>query len=130
MGGDAVSRFNGHKYTWTKPFGSVRHHWELRSAKGGVHFHVSLTDGYGASCGLEFHSLSPRGDDAPDHIDCPITGGRCWHDGTSLYATDHLWPLIEGYLKRGEHDQIFRILEREHDDRLSPRCERVEGETA
>lgn len=123
-----MSRFRGHKYTWSKPFGSVRHHWELRSAKGGVHFQASLTEGYGPSCGIEFHSASPRGDDAPDHIDCPITGGRCWHDGTSLYATEHLWPMIESYLKYGEHDQIFRILEHEHDERLSPRCERAEAE--
>ena len=113
-------RFNGHKYTWSKPFGSVRHNWEFRSARGGVHFHASITEGYGPSCGLEKHSVVPLyGGNAPDHIDCPITGGRCWHDGTSSYATDHLWPVIESYLRTGDHDKIFSILEREHDRMFS-----------
>jgi hypothetical protein len=115
-----MAKFNAHKYTWSKPFTSVRHSWELRSQKGGIHFHATITDGYGASCGLEFHSAEPIGDDAPHHIDCPITGGRCWHDGTSLYANEHLWPMIEGYLRGGEHEFIFRMLEREHDRHFYP----------
>lgn len=108
-------RFRDHKYTWSKPFGSVRHNWELRSQRGGIHFHVSLTDGYGPSCGLEFHSVEPKGDDAPDHTNCPITGGRCWHDGTSLYAEESIWPLVQSYLRTGDHAQIFGLLESQHD---------------
>lgn len=109
-----MSKYAGHKYTWSKPFGSVHHHWELRSANGGVHFHVGIVEGYGPSCGLEFHSVKPlHGESAPDHIDCPVTGGRCWHDGTSLYAQDILWPIIESYLRTGDHGKIFEILERE-----------------
>lgn len=115
-----MPRFVGHKYQWTKPFTSVRHHWEVRSQHGGIHFHASLTDGYDPSCGLEFHSVVPVGDDAPFHIDCPITGGRCWHDGTSLYASETLWPIISGYLRSGEHEKIFVILEREHDEHFYP----------
>lgn len=64
-------------------------------------------------CGLELHSIYPKGDDAPDHIDCPLTGGRCWHDGTSLYASETLWPHIQPYLRDGDHETIFKILERE-----------------
>lgn len=110
-----MSKFRGHEYRWSKPFTSVRHHWELRSGAGGIHFHVSLTHGYPPSAGLEFHSVTQRGNVAPDHINCPITGGRCWHDGTSLYASEHVWPLVEGYLKDGDHEKIFAILEAEHD---------------
>jgi hypothetical protein len=108
-----MREFNGHLYKWSKPFGSVNHHWELRSAHGGVHFHVTLSEKYAACAGLELHSVYPRGTDAPDHIDCPVTGGRCWHDGTSLYATETLWPMVETYLKGGNHEAIFRMLEEE-----------------
>lgn len=106
-------KYKGHMYKWEKPFGHVRHHWELRSQHGGVHFHVSIVENYDDSAGLELHSIYPQGDDAPDHINCPITGGRCWHDGTSLYATETLWPMIKHDLSKGDHEAIFRLLERE-----------------
>ena len=112
-----MAKFNGHKYTWQKPFGSVRHQWELRTVDGGISFHASIMDNdrNPPACGLEFHSIYPRNDEAPHHIDCPVTGGRCWHDGTSLYASETLWPMIADYLKRGDHDKIFSILEHESD---------------
>lgn len=113
-------KYNGHLYKWSKPFNSVNHHWELRTVHGGIHFHVSVFQG-NATAELEFHSVYPLKDRAPDHINCPVTGGRCWHDGTSMYAMDHLWPLIEPYLRRGEHELIFSILETEA-DKLAERC--------
>lgn len=109
-------RYKHHKYTWSKPFGSARHCWEVVGAKGAIHFHATFFSNYGVSCGLEIHSLIAKG--APDHIDCPLTGGRCWHDGTSLYAQEHLWPVIELYLCKGEHDKIFLMLEREANERF------------
>ena len=118
-------RYRHHRYSWTKPLGSVRHNWELVGPLGAVNFHVSLTAGYSPSCGLEFHhneafraNTGYRADEAPDHINCPLTGGRCWHDGTSLYASETLWPLIESYLQAGDHEAIFRILESEADSRF------------
>lgn len=120
-------QYSGHLYRWTKQFDSVNHHWELRSVHGGIHFHVSVFRGKPVA-GLEYHSIYPQRDIAPDHINCPITGGRCWHDGTSLYAMDHLWPMIEPYLKHGEHEQIFSILEREatHLEEYSPSFTRTD----
>lgn len=116
-----MSRYRHHKYTWSKPFGSARHWWEFVGPDGAIHFHVSLTDGYGPSCGLEIHRTTPaeyqRGD-APSHVDCPLTGGRCWHDGTSLYASETLWPMIEPMLRSGDHDAIFRVLEGEANGRF------------
>jgi hypothetical protein len=106
-------KYTGHLYKYEKPFGYPRHHWELRSQHGGVHFHVSVVKDYDPSAGLELHSIYPKNDDAPDHINCPITGGRCWHDGTSLYAMETLWPMIKVYLEKGDHDSIFQILEHE-----------------
>lgn len=120
-----MNRFSGHKYIWTHPFSSTRHHWELRGPIGAVHFHVSIMDdreGYpDPSCGLEFHhAFDPtKGQQAPHHLDCPMTGGRCWHEGTSLYASESVWPLVQGYLKDSDHKGIFRILEGEYDQHFS-----------
>jgi hypothetical protein len=114
-----MSKFAGHKYQWTMPFTSVRHHWELRGPRGGIHFHVSIQNDskYDPSCGLEFHHcFDPTGGKtAPHHVNCPVTGGQCWHDGTSLYASEYVWPLVEHYLRDGDHPAVFRILEREYE---------------
>lgn len=104
--------FKHHKYTWTKTFGSPRHNWEVVGPNGAVNFHVTTHDQHEPTAGLEFHSLS--GDGAPDHRDCPLTGGRCWHDGTSLYATEQLWPEISMMLRIRDHEAVFRVLEREY----------------
>lgn len=106
-----MSAFRHHKYTWTKSFSYVSHRWELVCADGAIHFHATISPEGQASCGLEFHHL--KGEGAPDHVNCPLTGGRCWHDGTSLYASETVWPSIEPYLARGEHEQIFKTLEYE-----------------
>lgn len=113
-----MARFRHHKYTYSNLFGSPHHHWELVGPDGGIHFHVSLTKGYDPSCGLEFHHAARaryRCDDAPDHVKCPLIGEPCWHDGTSLYASETVWPSIEPMLRSGDHETIFRHLEYEYD---------------
>lgn len=117
-----MSRFRHHKYTYSNPFGSPRHQWELVGPEGGIHFHVSLTKGYDPSCGLEFHHAARANydpDRAPDHIKCPLIGEPCWHDGTSLYASETIWPMIEPMLRSGDHETIFRVLEGEYDRHFS-----------
>lgn len=112
-----MSRFRHHKYTYSNPFGSPRHHWELVGPEGGIHFHVSLTKGYDPSCGLEFHHAARANYDtsrAPDHIKCPLIGEPCWHGGTSLYASETIWPMVEPILRGGDHEAAFRILEHEY----------------
>lgn len=114
-------RFRDHKYEWSKPFTSVRHQWSFRGPMGGIHYHASITDAYPPSCGLEFHrDFDPYGGErAADHAKCWLTGGKCWHDGTSLYATDDLWPMISAILKDGDHEIIFRLLEQEYEDHFA-----------
>jgi len=113
-----MAKFRHHKYTYSNPFGSPRHHWELVGPDGGIHFHVSLTKGYEPSCGLEFHHAARakyRCDEAPDHVKCPLIGEPCWHDGTSLYASESIWPMVEAMLRSGDHEAVFRTLEHEYD---------------
>lgn len=106
------------RYKWSNPFGlgSEHHDWRIVCRHGGVNFHATVNEKYGTTAGLEFHFCSPPDhmrNDPPSHIDCPVTGGRCWHDGTSLYATEQLWPMIEPLLNRGDHAAIFGILHEE-----------------
>lgn len=113
-------KYRHHKYTWQNPFTAVSHRWEFVGPLGAVHFHVSVMKDseFGPTAGLEFHhtgACNYRPGTAPDHIDCPLTGGPCWHDGTSLYAIETLWPIISAYLRSGEHRAIFDLLEREAD---------------
>ena len=112
-------KFNHHKYKWTHPFGWVRHSWEFVGPDGGVSFNVSVADDekYGNTCGLEFHFCARSGvtSGAPDYTTCHLTGEPCWHEGTSLYAEESLWPVVEPALKSGEHDFIFCTLEREYE---------------
>lgn len=120
-------KFTDHKYARLKPFGTVKNVWSFRGPEGGVTFHASTTNGYGTTCGLEFHVASWSSfrdkESPPDHVNCEIVGGPCWHDGTSLYATENLWPIIEPLLDEGDHDGIFRILEREYERRFGERNE-------
>jgi hypothetical protein len=117
-------KFNNKKYTYSKPFGSPRHNWEIVGAKAAIHFSVCTYEerhNLFPACVLEFHYFSPPDymkDNAPSHVDCKLAGGKCWHDGTSLYAFETLWPLVQPYLKHGEHEAIFRILEMEYENKF------------
>lgn len=116
------SKFRHHLYKWSKPFGSVQHHWELVGPEGGIHFHVSMYKENDPSAGLEFHHAARSGyrcDEAPDHINCPLIGEPCWHDGTSLYASECVWPMVKQMLACGDHDAVFRLLENEYAKRFN-----------
>lgn len=118
-----MADYRHHKYEWTKPYGTARHQWSLVGPKGGIHFHISFYEGdeNRPSAGLEVHWFSPplyMRDRAPSHLDCHLLKAPCWHDGTSLYAVEHVWPAIRGYWRTGEHEKIFEVLEREADMRF------------
>jgi hypothetical protein len=115
-----MARFRHHKYTYCKPFMHASHQWELVGPEGGIHFHVSIDPDrkYDPTAGLEFHHAARANYDpnrAPDHIKCPLIGEPCWHDGTSLYASETLWPMVEPMLFGGNHEGVFRLLEHEYD---------------
>lgn len=70
------------------------------------------------SAGLEYHHKSPLGymDDAPSRTDCYLLNGPCWHDGTSLYATETYLPVFQ----YGDHERIFRMMTRDADRAFYP----------
>jgi hypothetical protein len=93
--------------------------WMVVGPLGAVDFHCTnmetlrrIRDSTGMrdlwrSGGVEYHHRA-----APDymkeqsHEHCWILGGPCWHDGTSLWASEHWIPLLE---REGE-EAIWREL--------------------
>lgn len=120
MSGDRQRKYGHRKYTYV-PGGGERgtHTWQCVGAAGGVHFSATFyKDGEEPACGLELHSRKPQGNDAPSQTNCWLIGGPCWHDGTSLYARETLWPQISAFLRAQDHEQVFDLLAYEAEKRL------------
>ena len=65
----------------------------------------------GFECHWKEHSRPDYYKDREAHYtDCTITGGACWHDGTSLWANEHWLP---GMTSGGE-EWVWRELEAEY----------------
>lgn len=122
-------KFRHQKYIYQKPFGHEKHWWQVVGPGLSIHFHVSINENYGDNAGLECHWHNPPSymkDDAPVHFNCDLTGGRCWHDRTSLYATETLWPIIKAMLQSQDHEAVFRLLEGEIKTRLKENAGELE----
>ena len=106
-------------------FGNPHYIYSLVGAEGAVHFHVTdygeefrKRHGDRYSGGLETHYRSPpdymRGD-APSQQRCWLLGCPCWHDGTSLYASETLIPRWE---MDKSHEAMQAMLVREYAERF------------
>lgn len=87
--------------------------------EGAVDFHFSagMRPGDPVCAGLEIHSRTPmewQTGQAPRSDRCWLLDGPCWCDGTSLYATEHLYPLFQAL----GVDGFWIVLEREYRDRF------------
>jgi hypothetical protein len=95
--------------------------WIICGPSGAVDFHVShawVALDFPCSGGIETHYRQPPAymkDDDPSHDHCWILGGKCWHDGSSLYASEVLIPILE---RDGEFG-VWAQLEREYMHRLA-----------
>lgn len=101
-----------------------RHTWSLVGRHLGIHLHIgdlsnrlSKDPDGGLSGGIEFHFRAPpehMGDEAPSQDHCWLLKAPCWHDGSSLQASE-VW--IPQWLElRGvpdEHERMFELLEAE-----------------
>lgn len=79
--------------------------WSLKGPSGGVHvwaqFHENPTS-WGEKCygGCEVHyPYSPyeHSGNEPHHEKCWLLNGPCWHDGSSLYFSENIQPMVESY---------------------------------
>lgn len=80
--------------------------WSLVGSDGGVHIWAqfmpekSLILGERLYGGVEVHYRKKPYDHMPDnpiHEKCWLLNGPCWHDGSSLYFSEKLQPLIDDY---------------------------------
>lgn len=109
-------KYRHHKYIYTNAFRCPTHRWSILGPMGGCDFHFTEVDGYPTTAGIELHHVRACGyrtDEAPDHINCPVTGEPCWHDGSSFYATENLLPMFLDCLRHNDQKHAFELLEQE-----------------
>lgn len=63
------------------------------------HAHLEVSQRFGVTGGVEYHYRHPTeymGDDySCTHEHCWMLSGKCWHDGTSLWASEHWIPMFK-----------------------------------
>lgn len=119
------------KYEYTKEHLARRHVWTCIGRHGAMHFHVSdmgeefeKNHGQRYSGGLETHYREPpdyMADHCPSQDKCWLLNQPCWHDGTSLYASETLIP--RWLIAPNDHDAVFRMLQMEYDNRFEPKAD-------
>lgn len=70
--------------------------------------------------GLEFHYRTAPdylSDKAPSHTDCWLLKAPCWHDGTSVYASEVIIPFWE--MDPTNNERMFDFLKREYQRRTA-----------
>jgi len=93
------------KYNYLPPSGEVtRHMWTVVGDNGGVHIWAEphreeFAEKWGERFygGVEIHSkvnIHSYGDGKPDHEECWLLGGPCYHDGSSLFFSENIEPFI------------------------------------
>jgi hypothetical protein len=111
-----MSKYNC-KYEYTIQFGQSKHAWYVEGARMGVHVHITesalskVEEDYRYYGGIEYHYRTPPSymkDDAPSHHDCRLLGGICWHDGSSLAATEIWIPRWES--NPHDHNGMFNMI--------------------
>lgn len=85
----------GIQHMWIVIGGTMAKHLWIRQS---VHAMKDDYDGERYLGGVETHWRSPPEHarfSAPDHNNCRILGAPCWHDGTSLWASEKWIPQWE-----------------------------------
>lgn len=108
-----------HSYT----MGKDGPYWALVGPDGGIHIWARPVSPDRQSFreerfigGVEVHyRKQPSWADAePHHEDCWLIGGPCWHDGTSLYFSERIEPMLDaegdGFTERS-HEYVRSELE-------------------
>ena len=98
-----------------------RHVWTAVGASGGVHIWATeksddMVRSFGGRFygGIECHWRKPRYDTAgPDHDNCWLLNGPCWHDGSSLYFDENIEPMLGSIRGADVPDSIHEYLKSE-----------------
>lgn len=118
------------RYEMASPYSAMSHTWTLVGALGGVHLHISDNGeefgrrfGSRFSGGVEAHHRTPPPymvGQPPSHDECHVLKSPCWHDGSSLIASEKFIPLFEN---GGSHQLIFNALVRLADEWFTTKTE-------
>lgn len=118
------------EYKMTFLYGNQPNHlWSVVGRHGAkhlsIHAYETMNNGIEFSGGLETHWRVPpeyMADQAPSQDKCWLLNQPCWHDGTSLYVSENIIPMIEGSLRSpkgltaDDHLMIFRLLENQMEE--------------
>lgn len=76
-----------------------QHTWTAVGEHGAIHVWAVPSGDYGASPyrerfygGIEVHSLTGEGE--PSHSACWLLNAPCWHDGSSLFFSENIEPML------------------------------------
>ncbi len=101
------------------PDGGCEFHFTCANQEQRSYGEGAITSG-GFECHFKEHSRPDYYAEARAHRhDCSITGGDCWHDGTSLWAREHWLP---GMASGGE-EWVWRELEHAYRTKIVPHRE-------
>ena len=110
------------EYGYTEPEGEHGSHmWTLKGPKGAIHVWARENSpdwvakwGDRFIGGVERHSPNPvyEHDKEPNHEKCWLLGGPCWHDGTSLYFSENIEPMLGrgAPFNEGTHEYINSVM--------------------
>lgn len=112
------------KYNYEVVFDSPRHTWSVIGANAGLHLHITDGKRYAQSedmrysGGIEIHYRYPpeyMQDQPPSQDKCWLLKCPCWHDGSSLQASE-IW-IPRWLMDPHDHDRMFRGLCHDLDSR-------------
>lgn len=105
------------EYRYKREFKHAYHTWIVIARHLAMHLHVTDLgeENDPRYCGgIEQHWREPPNymkDEAPSHDRCGVLEAPCWHEGSSMAATDHWIP--HWLVDVNDHDRMFRLLEGE-----------------
>lgn len=97
------------------------HTWTVIGPLGGLHLHIHKYKDNEYTGGLEIHRRQPsqyQQDDAPSQDQCWLLHCPCWHDGSSLIASEKYIPAWR--LDPHDHDGMFAMLCNDADYHFAP----------
>lgn len=105
------------KYTYENRLDNPEHLWTVVGAHAGLHLWIRDCKRYAKSedmrysGGLEIHYRYPpeyMENQPPSHDECFLLKAPCWHDGSSLQASE-IW-IPRWLMDPHDHDRMFRGL--------------------
>lgn len=105
------------RYEFSNNFDNPHHTWIVIARHLAVSLNISVFKD-NPSGGIEYHYREPpehMKDDAPSHNPCSILGAPCWHDGSSMQATEIWIPRWQE--SPHDHVRMLTFLEAAIEDR-------------